>query len=99
MKPNRKQPSPLTYETAIVGKRMLADEILRCPDAVIIRYVHSWGGSFDEKHFWQAEIGDEIWDWNSKENLITELTQKGLRWIVLRHHLKDYEYVTIMQKG
>ena len=100
MKQNKKQPTPITYETAIVGKRMLADEILRIPDAVIIRSVHGWGGHPSDKNFWQAEMNGEVYDWNPKEALIAELTKKGFRWIVIRHHLKDRKNeITIMQKG
>lgn len=53
---------------------------------LIIEYAHNWGGSFSDKKFWCGRIGTEVYDYNTKKQLIKDAKRKGMNWAVLRYH-------------
>lgn len=53
---------------------------------LIIEYAHNWGGQFQDKKFWCGRIGQEVYDYHTKEHLINEAKEKGMNWAVLRYH-------------
>lgn len=64
---------------------------------VVIRYPFSWGGQIKDKKFWEAQIDGEIWDYDSKENLIEKAIKEGFSWEVLRYHRNGK--ISIVNKG
>jgi len=65
----------------------MREEDLSIPEGtLIIEYAHSWGGSFHDKKFWCGRIGQEVYDYHTKDHLINDAKRKGMNWVVLRYH-------------
>jgi len=56
------------------------------PNVVIISHNTSWGGHFKDHRYWMAELNGDVWDYNSKRNLIADCVKDNLPYVVLRVH-------------
>lgn len=55
-------------------------------NTMVIRHCHSWGGQPADRKFWEGQIGDEVHDWHTKDNLKKQAVSMGLKWVVIRQH-------------
>ncbi len=53
---------------------------------LIIEYPFRWGGQFADKSFWCGRVGQEVYDYHTKNHLINEAKELGMPWAVLRYH-------------
>lgn len=54
----------------------------------LLIYYENWGGQVGDKRLWTARFENqpEVWDYDSKINLIGKAKNKGLNYKVLRIH-------------
>ena len=69
-------------------------------DIVFIHYPFRWGRQFADKSFWCAVHWktQEVYDYHLKEHLKKDLTKKGYKWIIVRHHAKN-RGVSVLEKS
>ena len=53
---------------------------------VIISYPGSWGGQIADRWMWMGELNGEVWDYHTREHLISDAIANGLDFVVLRVH-------------
>ena len=60
-------------------------------DIFFIHYPFRWGGQFKDKSFWCAVYWktQDVYDYHLKGHLKKDLSNKGYKWIVVRHHSKN----------
>lgn len=54
------------------------------PNKVIISYPFRWGGQLKDRWMWMGELNGEVWDYNTKEDLIANAVKSGLGYVILR---------------
>lgn len=65
-------------------------------DIVVIQY-EWWGSQLKDRYMWVALLNGEVVDHHKKDVLIKNAEDKGLSWIVVRHHKKGSGQVSIIQ--
>lgn len=65
------------------------------PDTIIVSYPFRWGGQLSDRWMWMAELNGEIWDWGSREALVTDALAHDYHVVVLRVHRNGSASVVI----
>jgi hypothetical protein len=65
-------------------------------DILVIQY-EWWGGQKQDRWLWCAYLNGDVFDYDSKKSLIRLAEEKGLSWIVVRHHKKGTGQVSIIE--
>ena len=65
---------------------MYSDRHKLFPNIVIISHNTSWGCHFKDHRYWMAELNGDVWDYDSKRNLIADCVKENLAYVVLRCH-------------